>query len=230
MDTNDFLKDPKSLDLIPTNDLEKYFIENNKNILHKWYHYFEIYDRHFSKYRGKSINILEIGVFGGGSLQMWKTYFGKDAKIFGIDINPECKSLEEDNVKIFIGSQEDKEFLKTVASEIGIIDILIDDGGHTMKQQIITFESLYNHISENGTYLCEDLHTSYWPSYGGGLENKSSFIEYSKKMIDHLNGWYHNGKNDITKNTYSMHYYDSILVMEKRIIKTPWHGITGINT
>jgi cephalosporin hydroxylase len=123
------------------NDLEKYFRLNDKRLIHKWNHYFEVYDRHFSKYRNKDIVILEIGVSHGGSLQMWKDYFGDKAKIYGIDINPQCKEFEEENIKIFIGSQSDRNFLREVKAQIPPIDILIDDGGHTMVQQILVMKN-----------------------------------------------------------------------------------------
>ena len=202
------------------NDLEYYFRNNNKRLIHKWIHYFEIYDNHFKKFRNKPITLLEIGCYHGGSLQMWKHYFGNQAKIYGIDINPQCKQLEEENIEIFIGSQTDKTFLQSVISKIGPIDILIDDGGHTMDQQIISFNELYSHIQENGVYLCEDLHTSYWKGHGGGYKEKNSFIEFSKNFIDSLNA-YHSQENNfkvdnITQSAHSIHYYDSIMVIEKR--------------
>ena len=75
-------------------------------------------------------------------------------------------------------------------AKIPKIDILIDDGGHSMNQQIISFEELYSHIKEDGIYLCEDLHTSYWKTYGGGYKNKESFIEYSKNFIDYINAFH----------------------------------------
>lgn len=93
------------------NDLERYFRNNDGKLINKWMHYFDVYDRHFSKFRGKEIVVLEIGVYQGGSLQMWKNYFGDKAKIYGIDVNPHCKELEEDNVEIIIGSQSDRNFL-----------------------------------------------------------------------------------------------------------------------
>ena len=82
------------------NDLEKYFESNQDNLINKWMHYFDIYDQYFSKYRDKEIVFVEIGVFQGGSLQMWKEYFGPKAKIYGIDINPECKQFEDEQVTI----------------------------------------------------------------------------------------------------------------------------------
>lgn len=214
------------------NDLEKYFVENNGKLISKWKHYFDVYDRHFSKYRGTDVHIVEFGVFQGGSLQMWKDYFGPNAKIYGIDINPHCKQLEEEQVQIFIGDQADKTFLKSLADAIPRIDILLDDGGHTMEQQINTFEVLFPRIEKDGVYLCEDIHTSYWRRYGGGYKKRGSFIEYSKNLIDDLNAW-HSKKprrlavSDFTRTVNSLHYYDSILVIEKGPHEKPTYSTTG---
>ncbi len=207
------------------NDLEKYFQENNGRLIHKWMHYFDVYDRHFSKYRGKDVAILEIGVSQGGSLQMWKNYFGPKAKIYGIDVNIKCKNLEEENIKIFIGSQSDRNFLREIKKNIPPIDILIDDGGHTMEQQIISFEELFNSIKSDGVYLCEDVHTSYWLQYAGGNKRRGTFIEYSKNFIDDINAYHSEQKsfkvNEITKTVDSIHYYDSIVVLEKKSHNEP---------
>ncbi|MBE0640134.1 MAG: class I SAM-dependent methyltransferase [Bacteroidales bacterium] len=212
-------------------DLEKYFRQNDKRLIHKWVHYFDVYDRHFSKYRNKDIVILEIGVSQGGSLQMWKNYFGTEAKIYGIDINPRCKELEEENINIFIGSQSDRNFLREVKKQVPPIDILIDDGGHTMVQQIISFEELFDHVKEEGVYLCEDLHTSYRIKYGGGHKRRGTFIEYTKNFIDFLNAYHSEqkslGVNNFTKSVDSIHYYDSIIVIEKRKREEPYHEKTG---
>jgi len=115
------------------NELEQYFEKNDKRLINKYQHYFDVYDRHFSKYKGQEITIVEVGVFQGGSLQMWRSYFGPKAKIWGIDIDPRCKLLEEQNTNIIIGSQEDETFLESIYDITGPIDILIDDGGHTQK-------------------------------------------------------------------------------------------------
>jgi hypothetical protein len=213
------------------NDLEKYFRQNNGRLIFKWMHYFDVYDRHFARFKDKEITILEIGVYQGGSLQMWKNYFGPKAKIYGIDINPQCMELEEENIKIFIGSQSDRKFLNEIKTLIPKVDILIDDGGHTMRQQIVTYEELFGHVKENGVYLCEDLHTSYWIKYGGGFRRRGTFIEYSKKLIDYLNAWHSEQSslkvNNFTRSADSMHYYDSILVIEKRRREKPIEEKTG---
>lgn len=217
------------------NDLEKYFRGNTDRLIHKWTHYFDVYDRHFKRFRNKEIVILEIGVSQGGSLQMWKDYFGEGAKIYGIDIDQRCKNLEEENIEIFIGSQSDRGFLRSIKKSIPRIDIIIDDGGHTMKQQRVAYEELFDHVKDNGIYLCEDLMTSYWLRYGGGHKRRNTFIEYSKNFIDHLNA-YHSQQNSLkvnsfTKSVDSIHYYDGIIVIEKmKREQEPRHEKTGIPT
>lgn len=213
------------------NDLERYFNENKERLIYKWHHYFDVYDRHFQKYRGKEVTILEIGIFQGGSLQMWKKYFGDKAKIIGLDINPACKALEEENIQIFIGSQSDREFLRSVKKQIPKVDILIDDGGHTMKQQIVSFEELFDHIKDDGVYVCEDLHTSYWLGYGGGHKRRGTFIEYSKNFVDDINGWHSEQSSlkvsEMTKSIRSVHYYTSMAVVEKGVMQKPTESFTG---
>lgn len=167
---------------------------------------------------------------------MWNHYFDSDCFIYGIDINPECKKIPQklnvNNIQIDIGDQEDKNFWKQYLSDKPKFDIIIEDGGHTMKQQITTYEQVIDHVADNGIYLCEDLHTSYWENFGGGYMKSNTFIEYSKKFIDMLN-YYHIRNPDNTlkenkkkyqkfrNNIKSVHYYDSIIVLEKGHIDKP---------
>ena len=84
--------------------LHRYFLNNGDLRIRKWIHYFDIYERHFRRFKDTQPTILEIGVFGGGSLRMWQDYFGRESQIIGIDVKPECKDYEEYNIEIFIGS------------------------------------------------------------------------------------------------------------------------------
>jgi len=214
------------------NELERFFDGHQGRLIHKWRHYFEVYERHFSRFRDREVNIVEIGVSQGGSMQMWRHYFGPKARLFGVDINPNCKQFEEPGLRIFIGDQGDRDFLRSLARELPQIDILIDDGGHTMRQQINTFEELFPKVAPDGVYLCEDLHTSYWNSFGGGVRRRGTFIEYSKNFIDALNAWHSRQPrrlevSDFTRSAHSVHYYDSIVVVEKRLMVAPTHQRMG---
>jgi Methyltransferase domain len=213
------------------NDLEQYFNNNPGRQIFKWHHYFEIYDHHFSRFRGKEIVMVEVGVFQGGSLQMWKNYFGPKAKIYGIDINPRVAELKEENIDIIIGSQSDRDFLRKLKNELPPIDILLDDGGHKMKQQIFTFQELFDKVKPDGVYVCEDLSTSYQMGYGGGHKRRGSFMEYSKNWIDKLNAFHSEQKSlpvdSLTTSINSIHYYDNIMVVEKRKREKPIATKTG---
>lgn len=215
--------------------LREMFYAHKGNLVHKWDHYFDIYERYFSKYRNQKLNILEIGISHGGSMQLWKKYFGKDVHVYAIDINEDCKKLQEEQTTIFIGSQTDKVFLQKVIDQIPDLDFIIDDGGHTMEQQIVSFEMLFHKVKEGGIYLVEDTHTSYWKSFHGGLKNENSFIEYSKNYIDSLYDFHIVDKqnllvNDITPNINHIAYYDSIVVFEKIKRAAPFHKQIGNET
>lgn len=203
------------------NDFERLFSEHEGRLVSKWKHYLGVYDQHLSRYRGTNVHVLEIGVNHGGSLQLWRKYFGAKAQLFGVDVNPHCLALDEPGAKIFIGDQSDRKFLASLAARLPRIDVLIDDGGHTMAQQIATFELLFPSIAKDGVYICEDACTSYWRKYGGGFRKRASFIEYSKGLIDSLNAWHSEeparlSVNDFTQAVRSVTYYDSVVVIEKR--------------
>lgn len=224
------------------NPLQEYFEANPGRLIHKWLHYFDIYHRHFEAFREKPITLVEFGVFHGGSLQMWKSYFGSQARIVGVDINPECESLAEGQIEIRIGDQSDRTFLRSLRAELGEVHILIDDGAHMMRHQVATFEEMFPAVADGGLYLVEDLHTGYWPEYGGGYERAlplglrvapRSFVEYSKRLIDALHAWHSRepgrlAVSDFTRNARGLHFYDSMLVIEKGPVLAPSDKKTGV--
>ncbi|MGL4290663.1 MAG: class I SAM-dependent methyltransferase [Phreatobacter sp.] len=194
------------------------FQTNDKRLIHKWKHYFPAYERHFSRFVNTDVVFIEIGCGQGGSLQMWKRYFGPHARIIGIDVNSACKAYAEDQIDIRIGDQSDGSFLDKIVKEFGAPDIVLDDGSHVMSHIRASFAALYPKLSRNGVYFVEDLHTAYWDEYEGGLKRQGSFIEACKDLVDELNAD-HGRKaiapTEFTRSTLSMHFYDSIVVFEK---------------
>lgn len=85
---------------------------------------------------------------------------------------------------ITLGDQGNRSFWQDVKRTLPPLDIFVDDGGHSMRQQIVTFEEMFPHVKDGGTYLCEDTHTSYWPKLEGGYRKEGTWIEYSKKFVD----------------------------------------------
>lgn len=173
--------------------------------------YFEIYDKLFTRYQGKEITFVEIGVLAGGSLFMWREFFGPKARIIGIDLNPDTKKWEEHGFEIFNGSQSNTNFWESVIKQIGKIDVVLDDGGHTYLQQITTLEMLLPHINDNGMLVTEDTHTSYMTGFG---PRRYSFINYVKIMIDNINLRFGGFKSNKTETrVWSVQCFESIVAL-----------------
>ena len=109
--------------------------------------------------------MLEIGVFMGGSLALWRKFLGPDAVIFGIDINPSCIAFDGQFACVRIGSQDDPQFLRSIVAEMGGIDVVLDDGSHIASHQRASFDLLFPLLSDGGHYIVEDMHTAYWRSF-----------------------------------------------------------------
>lgn len=175
--------------------------------------YFDVYDVLFQKYQNKNITFVEVGVLNGGSLFMWRNFFGKNARIIGIDLNPNAKKWEKEGFEIFIGNQADPDFWKRFKSQVPSIDILLDDGGHTYIQQIVTTESVLDMIKDGGMLVIEDTHTSYTKGYGNKSHN---FIQYSKFWIDKINsrfGGFEKKQTDFR--VWSIEIFESIVVFKR---------------
>ena len=120
--------------------------------------FIDVYEPYFNNSKNVK-NVLEIGVYFGGSLQYLSDKF-PDAKIYGIDIEDKTQ-YNTDNITTYIVNQEDRNALNKFLEETNVeFDIIIDDGGHTMKQQQVSFGTLFKSLKKGGIYILEDLHTS----------------------------------------------------------------------
>lgn len=193
-----------------TNSYKSFLKSPFKSIKHSTY--FDSYDHLFNQYRNKEITFVEIGILGGGSLFMWRDYFGPKARIIGIDLNPDAKKWEENGFEIFIGSQSDTNFWNDFKAKVGGIDVVLDDGGHTYEQQIITTESLLDSVNDGGMLVVEDTHTSYMSGFG---PIKYSFIEYVKRRIDAVNYRFKELPDDQAENRFwSIEILESIVAFK----------------
>jgi len=235
----------------PHGALENWFQSSRPLKIDKWLHYFPIYERHFASFKGKPVKVLEIGVFKGGSLAMWKEYFGANSVIVGLDIDQYCKQFENKDsaIHVRIGDQESQSFLASVSEEFGPFDIVIDDGGHTTSQQIQSFLQLYfSAMKPDGVYLVEDLHTNYWREFMTHPDGLT-FVELTCKLVHQLHDVYRiHADEDIGSKMYhfdaknadrvrtvevsnfcaqtdSVHYYDSIIVFERAEKMIPYHEL-----
>jgi cephalosporin hydroxylase len=213
-------------------ELERLYYGHTGKRIFKWHHYLAHYERHLRDLRARAqagpVRILEIGVLGGGSLQLWRKYFGPNAVIYGIDIDPSCKQHEGEGCHVRIGSQDDPAFLREVVKEMGGIDMVLDDGSHVGRHQVASFRALWPLLAMNGLYVCEDLHTAYWAGQWEGGQNKpGTFIETVKAMIDEMHAWYAGisspvGDMGLKTSLTGLHVYDSIVFLEKAVKEEPW--------
>jgi hypothetical protein len=195
------------------------FFSNEDETVHKWLHFLPVYDRILSRYAGTDFKFLEIGVFKGGSMRLWRKFFGDDASIYGIDIDPSCAAYDGRAGKVRIGSQADPDFLRRVVEEMGGIDVVLDDGSHVSSHQRASFATLFPLLSDGGLYLIEDMHTAYWPSYEGGLRRKGTAIEFLKDQVDAMHQHYYRhglNRSESIPEIESIQFFDSIAVIEKR--------------
>jgi methyltransferase family protein len=219
------------------------FLNNARGDLHKWHHYFDVYERHLGRYRGQDFRFLEIGVYRGGSLAMWREYFGPKATIVGLDRDASCARFDGVHGRVRIGDQADATFLRTVLDEFGPFDAVLDDGGHTAHQQLVSFEVLYPELASDGVYLCEDTHTSYWKNF----QDSPDFASFTQLALNAANGLTQPLHADpssfrrygeapdkrvgavqaplLTAITHGVSFYDSMIVFEKRKKPEPWHEI-----
>jgi hypothetical protein len=200
-------------------NLREFFYSREHKIIHKWDHYFDIYEEHLSKFNGEIFTMLEIGVFHGGSLQMWADYF-PFASIIGADINKECRKLKFDNKRIGVvicdtGSYEQLDMLsKAMTTATTPIKVIIDDGSHKPKDQWRAFDRLFHRLEDGGVYIIEDTHTSYyWHGYGFGNIVK----KIAKRVIGGMHRVYKNKPNYYSSHIDSVHYYKGMIVIKKKV-------------
>ena len=193
--------------------------------------YFQVYEELLSKYRNKKITFVEVGVLNGGSLFMWREFFGPEARIIGVDFNPLAKRWEEDGFEILVGSQSSPDFWRDFFRSIGMVDVLLDDGGHTNEQQIVTTHQSIPFIKDGGLLIVEDVHASYFKDFGN--PSKYSFINYAKLFVDGINARFPGVevvKNMFRDAVYSAHFYDSIVafsVDRRKCFVSSWTSNEG---
>ncbi|MCB0915757.1 MAG: class I SAM-dependent methyltransferase [Actinobacteria bacterium] len=193
----------------------------------KWIHYFDVYAATLARYVGKPVKVLEIGVFHGGGLDQLRYLLGPQAELVGVDIGAESAAVCADRFEVLIGDQTDPEFLARLVAEQGPFDVIIDDGGHSMRQQITAIEHLFGALNDGGVYIVEDTHTSYWEPY---QDHPESFMEWVKARVDDLNAYHHSRDADLgqwTRRVTGIHVYDSMVVLDAGRHLPPFCEVVG---
>ena len=183
----------------------------------KWEHYFDVYHRHFERFRGTEVHILEIGIYAGGSLEMWQAYFGPHCHVYGVDIEEECLRYSSGSITVFVGDQEDRDFWRRFRGEVPKLDIVVDDGGHRPHQQATSLEELLPHLQPGGVYLVEDLHRT-WNRFAYYLGGLIAALNGYRGFTDHVSPERQKVSEAFGFQALidSIHVYPYVAVIEKR--------------
>lgn len=217
--------------------LHAWFQENkhvDRKLVNKVDSYLPTYERYLTKFRGKKVNILELGVQSGGSQEMWLDFFGPEARVYGVDVEEAVKGFNSPRVQNFIGDIGDPEFLESVCTQgpPGGFDFILDDASHVNWHQRQAFEILFSSClnPEGGVYMVEDLMAPILPHVG--------FVEFAKGKVDEFESYLscedgsssrlvrskgkcENGEmpfvptTEFTRTAHALHFHDGIVVVEK---------------
>jgi SAM-dependent methyltransferase len=167
---------------------EAYHAQSGKYV-DKWAFYLDAYGHFLDPIRDKISHVLEIGVQNGGSLEVWARYFPNVTHVIGCDIDPACGELafSDPRISVVVGDASQKQTQKKVLEACPTFDLIIDDGSHRQDDVITAFWAYFPHVSYGGYMIIEDLHTSYWQGYGGGLSHPESSMQFLKLLADIVN-------------------------------------------
>lgn len=175
-----------------TSPIGQLFENKEGKAVDKWSWYFAGYEHYFEPLKTLPINLLEIGIQNGGSLEVWGQYFHNAVNIVGCDINADCADLDYDDARISTviadaASDEGRALIQAIAPKF---DIVLDDGSHVSSDIIESFIQYFPMLNDGGIYIVEDLHCSYWPSFGGGVLSEKSAMAFFKVLLDFIHSDY----------------------------------------
>jgi hypothetical protein len=173
-----------------------------------------VYERFLEPLRELPITMLEIGVFEGASVRMWRDYF-PNARIYAIDFAESAHRHGDSRIAVFVGNQMDRAFLDTVVGASGALDFIVDDGGHRPEQQLTSLFHLWEHLKLGGVYAIEDVHTSYLGRWSPGWRQPGTTIEVLKDVVDDVNSYWHQ-RGARLSDVESVQFYPELCVISKR--------------
>jgi len=181
----------------------------------KYDSYFPAYETLLQKYADREVTMVEVGIFNGGSLFMWRKFFGPKARIIGIDLNPDAREWEKHGFEIYIGDQSSDTFWSDFFRKIGKVDVLIDDGGHTNLQQVVTSHYAIQNINDGGMLIVEDVHTNYFREFGN--PSRYSFLNFAHRIVDGVNSRAYSLRRtyaQYSSRVYSVSFFESMVAFQ----------------
>lgn len=218
--------------------LREIYSSHKGKVSDKWDYYLDQYSEKLLPIKDQSINLLEIGIQNGGSLEIWSKFFPNHNSIVGCDINPKCEKLVYDStkIKVIVGDANHEQTKEKIIDLSAEYDLVIDDGSHRSSDIVKSFVNYFPLLKDDGIYIIEDLHCSYWSTFEGGLFFPGSAVTFFKKIIDICNFQHwgltkekeslfklfeHNYKVDFSKigldHIYSIEFGNSMCFIRKKL-------------
>ncbi len=202
----------------------------------QWHNYAVKYEKYFAPYKDLSIKFLEIGLAMGHSAHMWEHYFSK-ADLHFIENDKKFLNIYQTHTPgrshcYWADQANEADLVQFLLESGGNFDIILDDGGHQMDQQITSFKILFPALKSGGLYIIEDLATSYMVAPGNLKRSipgtTSSFLQ---QLVDEINSFTvkpehlpyfcadytkHRALSYYQEHIESIHFYNCMVVIIKR--------------
>lgn len=215
--------------------LQQLYGEHTGKVAHKWRLYLDVYDEVLAPWRDEAINLVEVGVQNGGSLEIWSRYFGAARALVGCDIDPRCGSLRFDDprVSVVVGDANAPATVAAIAARADPIDVFIDDGSHVSADIVAAFWNYFPRLRPGGIYIAEDLHCAYLPKFQGGISRLNA-VTFFKLLADGIHQAYWQDQATmqalvapflgqatvdaarLANDVASVAFYDSLCIVRKR--------------
>ena len=213
-----------------TQTLKERYKNHIGKISDKWEIYLDVYQRVFGKYVDRPINLFEIGIQNGGSLEIWAKHFPRAQHLVGCDIDPNCALLRyaDPRIAVVVSNANSDSAEAQIAQYSATFDIIIDDGSHVSGDIIRSFARYFPRLAEDGVFIAEDLHCSYWREFDGGLFDPFSSIAFFKRLVDVTNHE-HWGVGKTRSDVVCGFFAKYECVIEDRVLSTI-HSVEFINS
>lgn len=170
--------------------------------------YARIYDALFVARADEPVTLVEIGVWEGASLRMWREYFTHaETRIVGVDVDL-SRNLYMDAYGVELLQADAVTEAQKVAQWVGQADVVIDDGSHVAAHQAVTFGALWPRVRPGGRYCFEDVHT-YWWERANPANAEAWLFDLARDAMGR-------GNEQPTSDIASVQFYQSLCVVQKR--------------
>jgi len=171
--------------------LHTLYARHTGKVSHRWALYLDVYESVLAPWRAAALDLVEVGVQNGGSLEIWGRYFPNATSLIGCDIDERCGALRFDDprISIVVGPINSPATAREIAARADGFDIFIDDGSHVSQDIVAAFCNYFPRLRPGGVYLAEDLHCAYHRKWQGGIDRPNA-MGFFAMLVDGIHHEY----------------------------------------